>query len=624
MISNGKSDWMRWTPTREYENLEDSPKNVETDFSDDVQGICHDDEFWYIAHGAGSLNYSNLIGGRNYGVIHQVPLFGLDQNINYTMEKQSKGCLVFSQGTLSEHRFYKYFNPDSKKTVGIKVGEIHFGDIDYYKGFIFVPVFQNGKEGDVDAQILVFSTKTFDCVWCERLKKRDNVYFEKLLWCAVNPLDGCLYTSDTFISRSFEGDHSPVMAYRIDVEKLKMLEKGKYKNRLSDSVFTCVSKDGIILYRGVKNDAGEIEARPYEIDARMQGGCFDSFDTLYLCAGFGSHEKHDGVSAFVLFRDNDESTRDFIQKRAYYIWKEKGGYLQTEDEKRKDWFEASWQINSAVQSGFLRFDGPAYAGLACTKSNGSDESAIDFSFNGQNFLYPEEPEGITYWDLRKYAKEKDCGWLKGSLHILKLKNNGIFILGGIDYFSVHNYVLRNLESPVKGLFYDPNGLHIKFNPITQRWVIVGRDNFPLKEFESEKEAENAKQLMRNFKTILKIGRYAADETKNDYCYDFLDDCVSNSINTNNIEKESCRFKDLKIENETKVPAGEWRSDYAVVMRYNNETVKSLPINCNLDGNKIETIYHKIRAKADRKKKDFYINNLKASSGKIKDNLYWFE
>lgn len=623
MISNGKSDWMRWTPTRKYENLEYSPDNVVTDFSDDVQGICHDDEYWYISHGAGSLNYSSLIGGRNYGVIHQVPLLGLDKKINYRVEQLSEGCKVYSKGKLLQHRFYKYYSLDSGKPVGIKVGEIHFGDIDYYQGFIFVPVFQSGKEGDVDAQILVFSTQTFDCVWRERLKKKGNVYFEKLLWCAVNPLDGCLYTSDTFISSSFEGDHSPIMAFKINVALLKKLEKVKNRDSFAGSVFTSVNKDGIILYRGEKTGSGEFKARPYEIDARMQGGCFDSFDTLYLCAGFGSHEKHDGVTAFVLFRDHKDSTQEFIQTRAYYIWKDKGAPLQSEAERKKDWFEASWQINSAVQSGFIRFDGPAFAGLACTKSDGSDESAIDFTFDGKYLFYPEEPEGITYWDLRKYAGKSDCGWLKGCLHVLKLKNNATYILGGIDSFSVQNYVLRNLESPIKCMYYDPNRLEIKYNPISKRWVVVGKDNFPLKEFKSKNEAENAVLVMRNFKTILKIGRYAADESQHDYCYDFLDERVSNSINTNNVEKESFRFDTLKIEDQTEVSASKWLSDYAVVMSYNKKPVVSLPVNCCLDGNKVESIYSQI-AKKNNGKKTSYINNLKLSSKEKKDNLYWFE
>lgn len=619
MRSNDKMDWI---PTRTYEYLGLSPKNAATDFSDDVQGICHDDEFWYISHGAGSLNFSYLIGGRNYGAIHQVPLHRLHEKMNYEEKKQSNGCIVYSKGILSEHRFYKYYNSDSEKPVGIRVGEIHFGDIDYYKGFIFVPVFQDGKEGDVDAQILVFSTKTFDCVWCERLKKKDNVFFEKLLWCAVNPLDGCLYTSDTFVSSSFEGDHSPIMAFKIDIEKLKRLEKNRI--RLIGSVFTSVNRNGMVLKKGVYKGSGELNVQPYEICARMQGGCFDSFDTLYLNAGFGSHAEHDGVTAFVLFRNEKESIQDYIQTRAYYIWKEKGGPLQSENERKKDWFEASWQIHAAIQSGKLRLDSPVYAGLACVKADESNESAIDFSFGG-SFFFPEEPEGLTYWDLRKYAGKDDSSWLSGCLHALKLKNNAKYILGGIDSFSMYNYVIRNLESPMKCLYYDPNSLNIKYNPISKRWVVVGRDNFPLKEFESQKEAKKAVQVMRNFKTIRKIGRYEADEINHDYCYDFLEDCVNNSINTNNVEKESCCFNDLQIVDETKVPASEWKGDYSVAMYRNGSTpIMTLYVNNSSDGNAIKSVYLQAKQKANRKKTDCYINCIKSSSKKIKDNLYWFE
>lgn len=602
-------------PTRIYENLGLSPKKVATNFSNDIQGICHDENQWYVSHGAGSLEYENIIGGRNFGAIHAVPVGYLGKEIKCTEEKQPEGCMVYSNGVLENHRFYKYYDTITKSPIGIKVGEIHFGDIDYYKGYIFVPVYQNGKEGDVDAQILVFSTKTFDCVWQEVLSK-NNGHFQKHAWCAVNPLDGCLYTSDGHVSSSFDEGSSPVLAYKINFENL---EKKRYP------VFTCVNKKGIDLRR-CTNYRTNPNTEPYSLDAGMQGGCFDNFDTLYLSSGFGSHQKNDGITAFMLLRDNENSMNEFIQKRAYYIWQEKGCPWQTEEEKRKDWLNATWQICSAFQSGLLKFDGAAVTGLACTKEYSAD-SAIDFSFDGDAKVYPEEPEGLTYWDLRKYVKKDKVNedWLNGTLHAIKLHNNDDSLLTGNDTYSMQNYVIRKLESPLENITYNPARLTIEYNPISKRWTVLSEEFNPIKEFETKQEAENALLVMRQFKSMKRIGRCSSNEANHDFSYDFLQERVQNSVNTKNVQKESVHFDDLRIDDKTNVATYIWESDYAVLMQLSHfnkfgETYQSLslPINNNADGTLIGLIYTLIR------KEDNYINCIKSSSRRIKDNLYWFE
>lgn len=611
-------DNLNGTPTRKYENIGCAPKKVATNFSNDIQGICHDKDHWYISHGAGSLEYEDLIGGRNYGAIHTVPVGYLGKKIKFTEEKQSKGCMVYSKGILSEHRFYKYYDTITKKPIGIKVGEIHFGDIDFYNGYIFVPVYQNGKEGDVDAQILIFSTETFDCVWQERLKKH-NDYFEKHAWCAVNPMDGCLYTSDGHISSSFEKGCSPVMAFKINFNNL---EKKQYP------VFSCVNENGIELKR-CKNYNPTPLTEPYNLDAGTQGGCFDPFDTLYLSTGFGSHQKNDGITAFTLIRDNESSMNEFIQKRAYYIWQEKGSPLQSEEDKRKDWLKATWQICSAFQSGFLKFNGPVRAGHACTKEY-SAESAIDFSFDGDSKTRPEEPEGLTYWDLRKYAKKNQVGeeWLNGSLHALKLHNNGESLVKGEDSYSMQNYVIRNLESPLENISYDPTSLTVEKNPISKRWTVLSQEFTPLKEFETEEEAINAIQIMKQFESIIRLGRCSSSEENHDFSYDFLQKRHSASINSNNVKKESILFDDLRIDDETNMAAYKWESDHKVVMqrlhfkKIDEYHVISLPVNNSADGTAIGLIYTLVRKEV--RKEENYLNYLKSSSGKIKDNLYWFE
>ena len=466
-----------------YDCVGVEPKGAATNYSNDVQGICHDTSFWYVSHGAGTKDYD-----RNYGEVFKVPVtHSLSKNLSANCVKLDD-CKVYNHGVLEKHRFYKFFN-SSNEAVGVKIGEIHFGDIDCYEGHLFVPVYQNGNDGSVDAQILIFSTVNFDLEHQEILYKNEasKMAFGRLGWCAVNPHDGCLYTSDSYISRNIGDGSSPVMAFKIDLDNIG---KGK--------VFTNVTEKGIDL---LMPDGSE-----FEMEACMQGGCFDPYDTLYLVSGYYTkRKKHDGVFAFKLQRNVTSVLDKYISDRAYYIWVDKGRPLQTKEEAKKDWLEASWQIKSAMTSGTLMYTKAPESARAYFKKrpDGQLVSAMDFSFDTDALTTPEEPEGITYWDLRRTTcGDAMCG--KSTLHVLRLKNNGESLIHVQDSYSLHNYNITSIETTDRYESYSPNTLKSIFNPVSCNWAIVNGDGRAILEFANSTVAAEALTVLKQFRGLIEI------------------------------------------------------------------------------------------------------------------------
>lgn len=465
-----------------YDCLGVEPKGKATNYSNDVQGICHDDSNWYISHGAGTKKYD-----RNYGEVFKIPVTqSLSKNVSGDWVRLDD-CKVYNHGVLENHRFYKFFN-SANEAVGAKIGEIHFGDIDCYRGHVFVPVYQNGEDGSVDAQILVFSTKNFDLEHQEILYKNEasKMTFGRLGWCAVNPNDGCLYASDSHISRNIGDGCSPVMAFKINLDNLG---KGK--------VFTNVTEKGIDL---LMPDGSE-----FEMAACMQGGCFDPYDTLYLVSGFEERKKHDGVFAFKLQRNVTSVLSKYISDRAYYIWVDKGRPLQTKEEAKKDWLEATWQINSAMANGTLMYSKAPESARAYFKKrpDGQLVSAIDFSFDGDALIYPEEPEGITYWDLRRTTcGDAMCG--KSTLHVLRLKNNGESLIRVQDSYNLHNYNITSMETTDRYETFSPSTLRSVYNPVSQNWAILDGSGRAILEFSTSSGAEKALTVLRQFRALVEI------------------------------------------------------------------------------------------------------------------------
>jgi len=626
---------------RRYENIGFCPKNVNNDFSNGIRGICHDENYWYIAQGS---------------TIKAVPINSLNKDLNYVLKFDNTVlCPIFCDAQKRNLTFYKYVKPNSSIPSGIKIENVSFGDIDCYKGYIFAPI---TSVKNFDTQILIISTRTFDCVSCEILYKKDATPFQKLNWCAVNPLDECLYVSDAYVSTSFEGPSSPVMAFKINFDNIE---------KQSGTVFSCVNRNGIKLERKVKLNSEE--RKPYILDAEVRGGCFDPFDTLYLTTNSNQDDyirnkayylwlekgcpiqsiaaskkdwldanseienateagrpEREGITAFELDRVDISTNEQHIRETAYYLWVAKGRPYQSEEERKKDWAKAIKQVKDTVRSGISKSDGAAFSAVAFVKAgmaNYTDDSIIDFSFDDGHL---EEPAGITYWDLRRYSKENELGnaWNDGCLHALKLKKTS----SASTSFSLQNYVLRNLETTSIVLKYKPYLLTIVKNTASNRYFIMNQSE-PIKEFATYSEASVALKILKNYKSIILMGRCASNEEEYDLCYDVLYERVSEQSEIKDVKYETVHFDCFHVDNLHNVVENKWKSDYEVVLELNdyakfNESYQriALPVHNNSVGSLIEDIIANHSSYTNEK--GGRLNYIKSSSNRQRDMLYWFD
>lgn len=635
---------------RIYENLGFSPQNVmSTTSARGATGICHDDDYWYVVQGCS---------------IQKIPAHSINQWINYNSKEQSVN--TYSR-FFPNRRFFKYYKPgDTSTPMGVALSSINeadstdsFGDIDCFNGYLFVPVCEISKGQTVGTRIVVFSTLTFDCVCSEVLYKKDSTPFKKMPWCAVNPLDKCLYTSDAYISDSFEGPSSPVMAFKINFNNLR---------NKSGTVFSCVDGKGVKLKRYVSVDSDSTV--PYVLDAEVQGGCFDPFDTLYLSTNSlqevyirnkayylwlekgrplqsedakrkdwldanaqidsdlrkGKREC-EGITAFVLERENSTSNEEYIRQTAYYIWKTKGSPIQSIENSKKDWLNAKTKVNADFFSGSAKSIEKACAGLACVKVSGSkytDKSIIDFSFDER---CAEEPAGVTYWDLRRYSKdgEKGRSWRDGCLHALKITKATSY--PPIGKFSLQNFVLKNLETSSVILNYDPARLKVEYNSTCREYFVMS-NSVPIKGFATQEIAKNAMLVMENFKTIVMIGRCVSSDDQYDLSYDLLYNPVSDSTNINGVKCEKVHFNSFYIDDMRNVVENKWKSDYELVLELSNyddfkESYQRIafPVHDILTASLIEGVI--MNYSNYTKKKNGFLNYVKLSNCR-KDTLYWFD
>ena len=498
--------------SQDYKKICTDPRNAETDYCNDVQGICNDGVYWYVSHGAGKKSLN-----RNYGAIHRIEWNKLGKKSTAVDKSRVNDCEVYVNGKPDNRKCYKFYNKQGEP-VGLRVDEMHFGDIDCYKGYLFIPVYQHEPDGTADAQIMIFSAKTFDFVRSEVLEKNGTDTFHGHAWCAVNPVDECLYTSDSKLGNKFEGQTSPVMAYKINFSNL---------NNRKGRVFSLLTPKGIKL---LKKSKGE----DFEFGAGTQGGCFDPYGTLYLTTGFGERKKNDGVVAFKLKRYGAGLFPD-ENVRAYYIWQAKGSPMQSQEDKNKDWDEACWQIRSVAKDNdsLTQYDAYPMEAYPYLKEDGT--SKIDFSFDGGANVYPEEPEGVTYWDLRNRISGSNGShdFRHGQLHVLKLKNNGGGLIGNGDSFGeqvgnffgglgdavtdlftegkttiaqdtfyLENYLVEDRESICYSKSYDPTKLKVFYNPLLDKWTVVDTSNHDaLKNFKAELDARNAMLQMSLYEKI---------------------------------------------------------------------------------------------------------------------------
>ena len=220
-----------------YDYIGQYPKEKDYDWADNVQGICHDDNYWYVTNGYGDSS--------KYGRISKFNISDI---------------------------------ASSKKVATQKFSKYHFGDCDHYKGYIFVPVYENLP----CAEIWIFRTSDLALVHREPLPKpnKPTENFEKMGWCAINPINGRLYTS-------FEEDNATVLtSFETNINNIATSAK----------VFTPSPDGKIYIY-----DKNGSKMRK----ASMQGGTFDLYNNLYLNSGYLDGKRdNQGIHVFKMTRVN--------------------------------------------------------------------------------------------------------------------------------------------------------------------------------------------------------------------------------------------------------------------------------------------------------------------------------
>ena len=201
-----------------YKYLKQWPEDREPGWSEELQGVCHDYKNWFFTQN---------------GNIWKFPL---DHNLNDSCKEANKSKGIYKN----------------------KYGYI-LGDCDCWQDYLFVPVTGNGLP-----YIAVFRASDLSYVTSQRITRfGDN--FSCLHWCAINPTDGRLFTSDRHMSNDVKSDTSPIIVYDIHLDRIN----AKRNDFLTYTTF-------ILAY----DYSGNRLTREY-----MQGGCFDDQNRLHITNG---------------------------------------------------------------------------------------------------------------------------------------------------------------------------------------------------------------------------------------------------------------------------------------------------------------------------------------------------
>lgn len=242
-----------------YRYLGDYPKNANPGWHEDVQGVTHDDNYWFITQ--------SDTGEADEQVLWKVPV-GHDLKVNARSNPNT---------ITREIRSYPQLN-----------GYNHFGDLDYYKyrdvGFLIV-----GLSGNIPPIIAVFRADTLEYVTHSSCLHET----EKVSWVAIDP-NGQIYFPAILPSNPSIVNN--IVQHTIDWDQL-------YDN----SRLLIVGRTIIDLY----NEQGEKMFMKFH-----QGGVFSPSGSLfYLVTGYykNTDPNEHGIHVFdtITWRRVKKSTNGF-------------------------------------------------------------------------------------------------------------------------------------------------------------------------------------------------------------------------------------------------------------------------------------------------------------------------
>lgn len=409
------------------------------------QGIATDGTWWYLAAGA---DWEWYHFDMNQPTIYKAP-------VDFSLNRGLAPCT----GDVC------YDLPDPKN--------VHVGDLDCFGDYLFVAVYkyddgnydttkeyneEKKKEEEVKhyhGQIWILNKHTMERITTVKINKPDGSYVYGTAWCAVNPCDKRLYTSQ---SNFYDGK---IYSYKINFDNIQRIENGE-KNL---TIFSDVRE--VCLY----DDCGN----PFAKES-MQGGCFDYYNNLYLNSGYKDPAKaNSGIQVFKLVCDKDATMQNVLSN--------------TSKEERVKKYEA-------YQSG--DWNGSCSYRNAILIARSVQSGGFTYQFNVKD---KEEPEGLVYCDFnyssRKPMKQDYVRF--GSFHASLLKNSG-----NVDWeymwFKHYDHVYR--ETVEKHVSY--SSLFVVIDSVRGDYKIVD-NGILVKRFKTSETANKALNVLKNFKKDNRIG-----------------------------------------------------------------------------------------------------------------------
>ena len=142
-----------------YGYMGNYPGNRENGWSNELQGVTHDSDNWFFTQD---------------DRLWKFPITHPLQNMVTTADP-SRGILKKNIPPLLENEGYD-----------------HFGDLDFHKGLLLVPM-----EGNMPVIVAVFKASNLEYLGYVELAAQ-----RRAGWCAVNPIDGYLYSSNSQVKAS--------------------------------------------------------------------------------------------------------------------------------------------------------------------------------------------------------------------------------------------------------------------------------------------------------------------------------------------------------------------------------------------------------------------------------------
>jgi hypothetical protein len=234
-------DFLDSKPINMPEYIGNYPSNKKSNWSDNLQGVAHSEDHWFFTQKTKILKI----------------------NVSTDIDNNAPAAAHMPQDLQD-----------------IKCN--HFGDPDYWVtngiGYLFIPVEGEGS-GDTcnrEPRLAVFKDgNELSYVGSSQLSRQHaDLGTGRAGWCAINPVDGLLYSSHKQISEQF-----PIFRYRIDFEAL---DQGQVV--LEEAGDLILKKNG----------------RPMSIPEYLQGGCFSPSGLLFICSGKarGHNENRGGIYVF--------------------------------------------------------------------------------------------------------------------------------------------------------------------------------------------------------------------------------------------------------------------------------------------------------------------------------------